>query len=65
MMKKMINKPEDFVNETVEGIIAAYEDRVRLLNEDVRMLVTNTPVPKAARVRGIAGKQRERRQKRF
>ena len=31
-MKKIINRPEHFVDETMEGIIAAYGDKVRLLN---------------------------------
>jgi len=38
-MKKIINKAENFVQETVEGIVAAYGDRVKLLNGDFRMLV--------------------------
>ena len=43
-MKKLINKPEDFVKETMEGIIYAYGDKVKLLNGDERILVTNYPV---------------------
>ncbi|MDO5446094.1 MAG: dihydroxyacetone kinase subunit DhaK, partial [Eubacteriales bacterium] len=31
--------PEDFVKETVEGIVAAYGDRVKLLNDDFRVLL--------------------------
>ena len=27
-MKKVINQPADFVDETMEGIVAAYGDRV-------------------------------------
>lgn len=38
-MKKIINKPEDFVKETMEGIIAAYGDKVKLLNDDFRILI--------------------------
>ena len=45
-MKKIINKPENFVDETMEGIICAYGDRVKLLNGDKRVLVTNYPVQK-------------------
>lgn len=30
-MKKLINKPEDFARETIEGIIAAHEDKLKLL----------------------------------
>ena len=43
-MKKIMNNPENFVSETVEGIIAAYGDRVRLLNDDIATYVTNQPV---------------------
>ncbi len=40
-MKKLINRPEDFVRETMEGIIAAYGDKVKLLNDDYRILLSN------------------------
>ena len=43
-MKKIINCPENFVDETMEGIIAAYGDRVRLLNGDKRVLLSAYPV---------------------
>lgn len=43
-MRKIINKPENFVDETMEGISLAYGDRVKLLNGDKRILVTNYPV---------------------
>lgn len=39
-MKKIINQPESFVDETVEGIIAAYGDCVKLLNDDHRILLS-------------------------
>jgi dihydroxyacetone kinase-like protein len=42
-MKKIINKPEMFVPEMMEGIVAAYGDKVTLLNGDFRILVRNTP----------------------
>ncbi|MEG0368872.1 MAG: dihydroxyacetone kinase subunit DhaK [Hungatella sp.] len=45
-MKKIINKPENFVDETVEGIILAYGDRLQLLKEDKRIILTNYPVKK-------------------
>lgn len=38
-MKKILNEPENFVKETVEGIVAAYGDRVKLLNGDFRVLL--------------------------
>lgn len=44
-MKKIMNKPENFVDETMEGIVCAYGDRVRFLNGDKRVLVTNLPTP--------------------
>lgn len=43
-MRKLINKTEDFVKETMEGIILAYGDKVKLLNGDERILVSNYPV---------------------
>ena len=45
-MKKLMNKAGDFVKETMEGIICAYGDKVKLLNGDERILVTNYPVQK-------------------
>ena len=45
-MKKLMNKAEDFVKETMEGIICAYGDKVKLLNGDERILVTNYQVQK-------------------
>ena len=45
-MKKIINNPENFVDETMEGIVLAYGDKVKLLNGDKRVLLTNYPVEK-------------------
>jgi dihydroxyacetone kinase-like protein len=42
-MKKIINKPEDFVDEMMAGIIAAYGDRLRLLDGDSRILLAAYP----------------------
>jgi dihydroxyacetone kinase-like protein len=42
-MKKIINKPEDFVDEMMAGIIAAYGDRVKLLDGDSRILLSGYP----------------------
>ena len=42
-MRKIINKPENFVDETMEGIIAAYGDKVKLLNGDHRILLSAYP----------------------
>ena len=43
-MKKIINSPEDFVKDTMEGIIAAYGDKVKLYNDDYRILLSSYPV---------------------
>lgn len=40
-MKKLINNPENFVRETVEGIIAAYNGKVKLYNNDYHILLSN------------------------
>lgn len=38
-MKKIINKKEDYVKELVNGIAKAHSDKVKLLNDDFRILV--------------------------
>lgn len=43
-MKKVLNRPENFVDEMMEGIIAAYGDRVGLLDGDKRILLSKYPV---------------------
>lgn len=43
-MKKIINNPENFVDETMEGIVLAYGDKVKFLNGDKRVLLTNQPI---------------------
>ena len=43
-MKKIINRAEDFVKDTMEGIIAAYGDKVKLYNDDYRILLSSYPV---------------------
>ncbi len=42
-MKKILNDPGQFVNETMEGIVAAYGDKVKLLDGDPRILVSAAP----------------------
>jgi dihydroxyacetone kinase-like protein len=42
-MRKIINKPENFVDETVDGIIAAYGDKLKLLNNDRRVILSAYP----------------------
>lgn len=39
-MKKIMNDPSHFVDETMEGIVAAYGDKVKLLNGDHRVLIS-------------------------
>lgn len=45
-MKKTINKPEGFVEETMDDIVLACRGRLRLLNEDKRILLSNITVQK-------------------
>lgn len=42
-MKKLINQATDFVGEMMEGILAAYGDRVRTLKDDKRVLLSAYP----------------------
>ncbi|MCT1443451.1 dihydroxyacetone kinase subunit DhaK [Corynebacterium glucuronolyticum] len=42
-MKKIMNSADTFVKDTVEGITAAYSDKVKLLNDDYRVLLSNYP----------------------
>lgn len=43
-MKKIINDAQNFVDETIEGIIFAYGDKLKLLNDDKRIILTNKEV---------------------
>ena len=43
-MKKLINRPEDFVDEFLEGIALAYGDRLKFLGDDRRIVLSNSPV---------------------
>jgi dihydroxyacetone kinase-like protein len=38
-MKKFLNKPEDFVDEMIEGIIAAHPDQLTYVENDLRCIV--------------------------
>jgi phosphoenolpyruvate---glycerone phosphotransferase subunit DhaK len=42
-MKKFLNRPERFVDEMVEGILAAHPDRLRHVANDLRCIVTARP----------------------
>lgn len=44
-MKKIINTPEKFVDETLEGIVAAYPEQVQLSPENSRVLLCKRPAP--------------------
>jgi len=39
-MKKIINKPENYVNEMLEGLYVAHPDLITYTNDDVRCLIT-------------------------
>jgi phosphoenolpyruvate---glycerone phosphotransferase subunit DhaK len=39
-MKKFLNKSEDFVNEMIEGIMAAHPGKLKYINNDLRCVVT-------------------------
>lgn len=42
-MKKIINDPMNFVDETIDGILYAYGDRLKCLDGDKRIILKNTP----------------------
>ena len=42
-MRKIINKPENFVDEMMDGIVAAYGDRVKFYKGDRRILISAYP----------------------
>ena len=43
-MKKVINNPAGFVDEVMDGILAAYGDRVTFYQGDKRVLISSAPV---------------------
>jgi dihydroxyacetone kinase-like protein len=49
MMKKFINKPEDFVDEMLEGILAAHPDQLKNVAGDLRCIV-RADAPKTGKV---------------
>jgi len=53
-MKKVINKPEDFVDEVLDGIVRAYGDRLKLGGENGR-IVLRAGGPKKGRVGIVTG----------
>lgn len=38
-MKKLINKPEDFARETIEGIVLAHPESLKMVNNSWHCLV--------------------------
>lgn len=46
MMRKIINRPQHFVDDTLKGILSAYGDRLVALNGDPRIIVRNNTTPK-------------------
>ena len=49
-MKKIINRPEDFVVEYMQGIALAHPDKVKLLNDDFRILVRANKAKEKVRI---------------
>lgn len=45
-MKKFINKPENFVDEMLEGILSAHSDRLTYVNNDKRCIIKKNTRPK-------------------
>ncbi len=39
-MQRLLNKPEDYVDDMLKGIYAAYKDRVTYVEGDMRCYVT-------------------------
>lgn len=53
-MKKLINAPDDFVDETLAGILAAHPDQLRSVGDDLRALV-RADAPASGRVGIVTG----------
>jgi dihydroxyacetone kinase-like protein len=54
MMRKIINDPDHFVDEMIEGIVLAHPDKVRLASTDPRVLV-RADAPLAGKVGIVTG----------
>jgi phosphoenolpyruvate---glycerone phosphotransferase subunit DhaK len=54
IVKKIINKPEDFVDEMIEGILLAHSDKVKTPGDDNRILV-RADAPVARKVAIVTG----------
>jgi len=55
IMRKIINKPENFVDEMLDGIVAAYGDRLKFLNGDRRIVLSAYPKKADSQNRGKVG----------
>jgi dihydroxyacetone kinase-like protein len=53
-MRKIINNPENFVDEMIEGIVLAHPDKVRLASTDRRVLV-RADAPQSGKVGIVTG----------
>lgn len=42
-MKKIMNSPSDFVKETIEGILLAYPDKLKISEENNRVILSKYP----------------------
>ena len=45
-MKKFINSPSNFVEETMEGILLAWPNQLKAVDKEKRILVSNRPIQK-------------------
>ena len=55
-MKKIMNSPSDFVKETIEGILLAYPDKLKISEENNRVILSKYPHRKSRhRHRGRIG----------
>ena len=41
-LKKLINSPENYVDETLEGLVLAYGDRLRFAERNYRVILRAT-----------------------
>ncbi len=44
-MQRILNKPEDYVNEMLKGVLAAHPDKVKIVGDDLRCYVTAKKKP--------------------
>lgn len=44
-MQRLLNKPENYVDEMLKGVLAAHPDKVKIINDDLRCYVTAKKKP--------------------